>query len=114
MIGNFGDLKLTAGLFYYYERVFDTRSSFFAMGYQVINPTTLRPIALTPFTTLQHTDISSWLEQAVLEAPRLASPSAQQPHGVVREHAVGPATVGDDVDVLRERAGSPRVATASA
>lgn len=49
MIGNFGDLKLTAGLFYYYERVFDTRSSFFAMGYQVINPTTLRPIALTPF-----------------------------------------------------------------
>lgn len=49
-IGDFGDLKVTAGLFYYYERVIDTRSSFFTIGYQ-LNETAsaARPIAVNPF-----------------------------------------------------------------
>lgn len=49
-IGNFGDLKLTSGLFYYHERVFDTRASFFTIGYQLNEAgTSPRPIALDPF-----------------------------------------------------------------
>ncbi|MBV9841063.1 MAG: TonB-dependent receptor [Sphingomonadaceae bacterium] len=49
LLGSFGDLKLTAGLFYYYERVFDTRSSFFSMGYRVQPDGSLAAFALAPF-----------------------------------------------------------------
>lgn len=49
MIGDFGDLKLTTGLFYYYERVVDTRSSFFALGYRITGANSAVPVAIDPF-----------------------------------------------------------------
>jgi hypothetical protein len=40
------------------------------------------------------------IREAVLEATSRASRSAQEAHGVVSEHAIGAAAVGDDLDVV--------------
>ncbi|MBB4614203.1 TonB-dependent receptor [Novosphingobium taihuense] len=50
VIGDLGDLKFTTGLFYYHERVFDTRGSAFSVAYQLNETATdARPIAINPF-----------------------------------------------------------------
>lgn len=46
---DFGDLKATVGLFYYYERVLDSRASFFTIGYQLgVGGNNPIPVAINP------------------------------------------------------------------